>query len=571
MSEPGRLLRSARAAVAAELVWVFAALAWGVYVTWPLAGRMSTEVPQDLGDPLENAWIMGWGAHAIREQPLALFHANIFFPRRFTLAFAENMLGLSIPLAPVFWITENAILVANLAALLVTVAGGYGMALLVRSLTSSWVAAAIAGAAFMATPYRVASLSHIHVIAIHLLPFLVLTLIGLARRPAWWRAAVVAVLVGAQFWSSLTGGVVTLVVLGCWGVWSLLAHRTAAIRAIALAGAGVVVGMMLASPVFLAYRHARAENPEYAHPEVEVLENSVTPGSFAYPPPGGPVVDELYGALADRFGGRAGSEETLFPGVALTLGGLAGLAVALASARFRREALLLSGVGAAGALLALGPHWGGRESGVPLPFALISALVPGGLTRVPARFGALVPLALAVVLGLGLARLRRPVGIGVAAVLGLVLVVEAWPPSQRFVRPPVVSAAYDAVDGRDGAVLALPTLEYDATGALVVPSVYREALHLYFSTTDFEPRTNGYGAFLPKEYVTLAQQVQDFPSEAGLQAVRRAGVATVVVEREMAATSRWAGVDERLRSWPGVEVLADEGGTVVFDISRVKA
>jgi hypothetical protein len=563
-------VRAAGGAAAREAGWIVLATVWALFITWPLAPNLTTRVPQDLGDPLENAWILAWGAHAVHEQPLALFHANMFFPHRFTLAFAENMLGVSIPLAPVFWITHNAILLTNLAALAVTIAGGYGMALLVRRLTTSTAAAAIAAAAFMATPYRVASLSHIHVIAIHPLPFLLLALLALADRPTWRAGGIVAVLVGVQFWSSMTGGIITLVVLGCWGIWTLLTRRTAGLRSIAFAVGGVVLGLALASPVLMAYRHARADNPEYAHPEVEVLENSVTPGAFAYPPPGGPVVRSVYRSLAENFGGGASSEETLFPGFVLAVGGLLGAGVALASTRFRRPALLAVGIASAGALLAFGPRWGGREGSVPLPFALISELVPGGLTRVPARFGALVALSLALLLGLGVARLRRPVALVAAGVLGLLLMVEAWPSGQRFVAVPPITPAHDVLRHRDGVVMALPTLEYDANGALVVPSVFREAVHLYFSTDDFRPRTNGYGAFVPNDYATLAQQVQDFPTASGIAAITAAGVRTVVVERPWTATSRWAGVEDRLKAWPGVRVLADDGTTAVFDVTRAE-
>lgn len=559
--------RPNRRSVLGEVLLLVGATAWAVFLTWPLAPNLSTRVPQDLGDPLENAWILSWGAHAIWEQPLALFHANMFFPKQFTLAFAENMLGISIPLAPIFWVTGDAILLTNVAALAVTVAAGVGVALLVGRLTSSRPAAVAAAAAFMATPYRVASLSHIHVIAIHLLPFLLLTLIGVARRPAWWKAVVVGGLVGAQFWSSLTGGVVTLVAIGCWGLWTLATHRPQALRAAAVSGLGLVLGLLLAAPVLSAYRHARDQNPEYAHPEVEVLENSTTPGSFAYPPPGGPTVRTIYRSLAEDFGGGASGEETLFPGFVLTAAGLAGLVAALAAPRWRREVLLAVVLAAAGAILSFGPRWGGREDGLPLPFAVVSNLVPGGLTRVPARFGSLVPLALALLLGLGIARLRRPHAAAVAAVVVAALALEAWPQGQPFVRTPAISAAYEALADREGAVLSLPTLEYTDDGALIVPSVYREAHHLYFSTGDFRPRTNGYGAFVPTHYAAMAQQLQEFPTAESLQLLGRSGIDTVIVERELAAASRWAGAAERLRRWPGVTILAEEGSAVVFDIT----
>src|SRR5688572_25005230 len=90
-----------------------------IYATWPLAADAAISVPINLLDPLENAWIFAWDSHALANDPLDIFHANIFHPQENTLAFAENMIGIALFVAPIFWISENALLTTNAAVLLV--------------------------------------------------------------------------------------------------------------------------------------------------------------------------------------------------------------------------------------------------------------------------------------------------------------------------------------------------------------------------------------------------------------------------------------------------------------------
>ncbi|HEX6179078.1 MAG TPA: hypothetical protein VF057_12015, partial [Thermoanaerobaculia bacterium] len=65
-------------------------LALAIALTWPLAIRIDTTVP-DLGDPLLNAWILDWVSYALVHQPLDLFDAPIFHPAELPLAYSENL------------------------------------------------------------------------------------------------------------------------------------------------------------------------------------------------------------------------------------------------------------------------------------------------------------------------------------------------------------------------------------------------------------------------------------------------------------------------------------------------
>ena len=146
----------------ARVVLIFSALA--VAVTWPLAAHLGDSIPSDLGDPLLNAWILGWDADRFRHGFTGLWDAPIFYPYHHTLAFSEHLLGIAVFVAPIFWATGNPLIAYNVAFLLSFVLAGAGMFLLVRELTGSSEAAWIAGLIFAFSPARFGQIGHLQVL-----------------------------------------------------------------------------------------------------------------------------------------------------------------------------------------------------------------------------------------------------------------------------------------------------------------------------------------------------------------------------------------------------------------------
>ena len=87
-------------AAAAAYVLLTAAL------TWPLVLHPGSLVPNDLGDPLLNTWILAWDA---RVMPLTdrWWNAPQFYPAAGTMAFSEHLLGLTIFTTPVILATGS--------------------------------------------------------------------------------------------------------------------------------------------------------------------------------------------------------------------------------------------------------------------------------------------------------------------------------------------------------------------------------------------------------------------------------------------------------------------------------
>jgi hypothetical protein len=76
-------------------------------LAWPLALHPRSSVMP--GDPDTDLfmWTLAWNTHAVANQPLSVFDANIYNPHARTLAFSENLLGSTIFAAPVLWTTGD--------------------------------------------------------------------------------------------------------------------------------------------------------------------------------------------------------------------------------------------------------------------------------------------------------------------------------------------------------------------------------------------------------------------------------------------------------------------------------
>lgn len=141
-----------------------------IIATYPLPQHMADTLVEP-GDSLLNTWIISWDIKKLTTDPINLFHANIFYPYKYTLAYTEHMLGNALLAMPVSFLTNNPILSYNFVLLATFVIGGWGMFLLIRYLTKSSLAGIIGGVIFVFNPFRFYALGHLHVLSIHWLPF----------------------------------------------------------------------------------------------------------------------------------------------------------------------------------------------------------------------------------------------------------------------------------------------------------------------------------------------------------------------------------------------------------------
>ena len=211
------------------------------------------------GDPLLNAWILGWDADRLRHGLSGLWTAPPFYPYPDTLAYSEHLLGIAVPLAPIYWLTGNAVLLYNVALIGSFALAGIGMYLLARDLTGRRDAAVLAALAFMWCPNRAPHVTHLQVLMNGWMPIALWALhryfaTGSRRALAGFAAAfVVQGLSNGYFLFFLAVPVAIVAIV------ELVRHRDRlATHALHLAAAAIVIGLAIA-PVAATYLRVKRD------------------------------------------------------------------------------------------------------------------------------------------------------------------------------------------------------------------------------------------------------------------------------------------------------------------------
>jgi hypothetical protein len=529
-----------------------------VAFTWPLPALLRTV---DAGDAAFFAWELGWEAHALRTAPARLPHANIFHPLRFTLGLDEPVLGTTLLVLPLVPFTDDGVLLFNLARLLTFPLSGLTAYLLARSLRCGERAALFAGAAFAFSPIRTDQLAHLSVLGTQWLPLVVLFLHRFARTLRAADAALAGLFFALATLACGDHGVIGLAVLPpaalvlLWGRWrGLVAGLTGA----AVAAAGVL-------PLYLLHR-AALDPLGYARGAEETTVYAAGLETFL----AASARNRVWGDLTAVF---RGSANDLFPGLVLPALVLLG-AVQLWRARRRpgRDALALAVMGAAAALVALGPEV--RLFGRPLfpgPFALLRELPLFQMIRVPSRAGAFIALPLAVLAAkaLDLVPWRAAVR-GLAIVLALAetviapIEVPAWTRVVDTRQPAPDVYRWLAAQPGEPPVLELPILDI---GGVFSRPAYHESIYMVRSMRHWKPLANGYAGVEPPHYVRLRELSRQFPSETFLAEARGLGVRYVILHGGGYGPNRWARLERDLEAGtPGLAEVARFGADRVFEL-----
>lgn len=169
-------------------------------VTWPYVTRLRDAVV-DPGDPYLIAWILWWDYHQTFSDPLNLFHANIFYPYRYTLAFSEHSYGIAMLFFPLFALGLRPLTVHAVAMFFGFAANGYAAFRLARTLSGSYGGAWVAGIIFAFVPYRFNMMSQLAYLFSPWVPLLFESLVLFTRARSRRRTVWLGV---AFFMSGLT-------------------------------------------------------------------------------------------------------------------------------------------------------------------------------------------------------------------------------------------------------------------------------------------------------------------------------------------------------------------------------
>src|SRR6266566_7476042 len=160
-AESEATLVSRRRRLLREALIILGFLVLTAVMTWPWVLHLRNAVA-DEGDSYAHAYFLWWDYHQTVHDPLNLFHATIFYPYRYTLAFGENDYGISLLFFPLFALGFRPLTVNSVATFMAFAFCGYAAFRLTRTLTGSNGAAWIAGLVFAFMPYRFHLLSQLH-------------------------------------------------------------------------------------------------------------------------------------------------------------------------------------------------------------------------------------------------------------------------------------------------------------------------------------------------------------------------------------------------------------------------
>jgi len=535
--------------------------------TYPLVCEATRALPGDLGDPLLNAFVLGWDASRLPHGFGGLWSAPFFFPMGDTLALSEHLIGIAIFTAPFVWLTHNPVLAYNVAFVGSYVLAGLGMYLLTKRLWGRRDAAWLAALAFAFAPHRVMHVSHLQVLMSGWMP---LSLWGLHGYLATGSRRGLAVFAAAFVLLGLSNGYflyffslpVAVVVL-CHFVRLAVSRRTSTLRLsgrrdlvnLAAAALAIVVAMSPAACAYVRVRQALGFRRSLG----EMVAFSAAWSDYLRIP------DGLWlwsGTL------RVGEgERMLFPGLTISL--LTVLAAfsmrrsawageAARPDQWRWHAGIYAAILGLAVWLAAGPSPHG-------PYGPLLRFLPGfdGL-RVPARFVVVVALALSVLGSAGaswlLGRLRPRAATVVAILLSGAVVLEGYGGPMRM-----VPFRHDQGVRRElnnwlrasppGGVLELP-IGGPALEPFTLGYQYNTLLHRHPIVNGY----SGYGYGLQDFLGGPATPLNEPGAMAGvLLGLRAIGVRYVLVHRSTFADSPAYGWPDPNRLVDVIDATAGEG------------
>lgn len=375
--------------------------------TWPLPYFFFTHhVGESGGDARIYVWNLWWVRKALVDLHTTPLRTDyIFYPVGIGLALHTLAL-----LHGVVFVPLSAILggvgAANLIVCATFVASALSAYALCRRLGAGPEGAFLAGVAFGFCPYRLARLAgHYDLLSTEWIPLYALALVVLMEAgPTRIGLALLAGATAAACGYTNLSYLIFLALLSLLhAAWMAATRRQ---RPGAIAWRGAVVALAAAALLLpLAVEAARDLTSWRYLPYPGTGRYVADLAAYVRPGPAQTILGPRIGRAFDR----DLTDTTVFPGYVLLAAG----AVALADRRARRGLGFWILLGACAFVLSLGPSLraGGRDLGLPLPFAAFPHVPLLQHMRAPSRFSILVVLALAVLLAAGwtawLARVRR--------------------------------------------------------------------------------------------------------------------------------------------------------------------
>lgn len=506
--------------------------------TYPLAVAPGKFIGEH-GDSYFSVWRLAWIAHQLWPRPDRLFDGNIFYPEKATLAYSDAILLPGVLASPLHWLGVDPIVVYNIVLIAAFALNGLAAYCLVRLLTGSMAAGLVGGTIFAFAPHRFDHFDHLEMQFAFWMPWAVLAWHKAIERDQLKSYLRVAALVAAQILSCIYYGVFLVTWLGIMTAFRFWRTPARALRAGAVALVPPLIVLAIYSIPYLQNREKVGDRRTG-----DVTAYSAQASDFLAAPP----TNQLYGWSTPL----GAPERQLFPGLVAI-----GLFVVGLWPPVNRTVIL---------------HLVGLIAALELTFGLNGHIyrllyewvLPFRGLRVPARAYVLVLMGLAVIAGVGLARLtatRRWKHTIAVVLIALVCAEYFTVPRLRPVDRDV-PMWYSWLRNVDDAIV----FEWPVT----VPWRLGNMLDLSYmarSTLNWKPMLNGYSGFYPRSYLRLLLDMRSFPDTRSLNILRERGATILVLHEYPETRARYAAALERLMRDPYVQPIAqdrDGSGRVAF-------
>ncbi|MBX7185668.1 MAG: hypothetical protein K1Y01_11035 [Vicinamibacteria bacterium] len=494
-----------------------------VAMTWPFAARLRII---DAGDSAYFTWAVGWQIHAIKTDPASLPHGNFYAPSRFTFFMDEPVLGTGLLVLPLSWLTDDAILLFNVARLLTWVLTGLFTWRLARDLGLAGPAALATGAFFAFSPIRVDQVSHLSTLGTQWIPLVYLFARRFCLEPTVMDAVRTGLFFALSFLACGYHGLFFAILLPLSLLPFLATPRFGQIVWKGLVAVGAAAFFLY--PLYALSREALGPLG-FARSGADTLKYAASLETFL----AANRWNRAWGGLTENL---RGDPSNLFPGLVVVL--LAGLALARIHGRIpaaaRRFVVTLAVLGFAAALLALGPEirWRGAVLS-PGPFALLRDHVPVfSNIRATGRAGIFVAFALALLAGAALQPVRRP-----AAASGLALVLFLL---EARIAPIPTPSWTNVIDSSRPAPRVYAWLQEQPKGTIVaeLPArpagdfgrpAFHDSIYMVWSTLHWQPLVNGFAGAETPLVQRFRATAPSFPEPEALDVLKEAGTRYVVV------------------------------------------
>lgn len=565
-------------------VWAVAGgmAALAVAFTWPMVTRIGSAMPGWPADNFAFLYKLWWFRTALTHGQWPLFDPNSYAPFGFDLGQGEPTLVNTLP-GVIFGTLTNDVVSYNLLILLSFVVSGVGAYLLVRELTANRGAALLASVVFAFAPYHMAQIAgHLQLAGIGWIALSFYFLERSLKTRTIKNGALLGLMLSLTALSAWYYAYMVGLGLALYAIVRLLMEQRKQADdttkppkladyvkpLLATAAVFLLLGGVAAIPSLRLWAQG-----DLTHSAKAADEHSASPLDYIIP-------NQLQPVWGEPFMRAHAQQNIIESNLYLGIVAVAIIAVGWIS---RRKAKLAS-VRASAAwvtlmlvaiILSLGLTLHGPEGQVqfsfgalPLPGQLLFDWLPFySSMRAYARFGVLVALAIAVLVGISwryITQAQTMQGKGrfnsrqLTLIALTFLLIDLWTAPYSWGASPVGpsdTARFLQTQPEPGLVMQMPLTASQSGPLLFQETYYGEG----------KPIAYGYDTFEPKAWKDARPALENFPEDASLDVLTQWGVRYVIVSAN-AYGADWPGTLDYLKSLPRLKLLQTVRETRSWDV-----